>query len=959
MAEPPPPRDLIDRVLDHDDIEWSRVDDGREPDVRRHVRLLDQLRRAAERERNVRTSRGEGPRSWVHLRDLTPIGRGAWSVVHRAWDPRLKRHVALKLLEPREELTVEDTRVVQATLLAEGRRLARLRHPNVVGVHGADEESGRAGLWMELIDGSDLETELSRRGPLSAQEAAIVGMAVATAMAAVHAAGLVHRDIKCANVMRERGGRIVLMDFGTGADAMALRRDRLLAGSGTPMYMAPNVLEGGIEGPRSDIYSLGVTLFRLATGAYPHEASTVDELRASHATGKRRSLLDLRPELSPGFVAAVDRMLARDPGDRFETAGQVATALRRTLTEASTAAPSTTSRGAFLRGGLAGAMVAASLAMLWLAWRHGDATSAPAGPLMSLVATAVITETPLEVSSPARVRPVVSPDGTRIAFGTGDHIVVRRLDRDAPDRILRDIRWVCDWTPDGASLLAVLARDDGGTDLALVDLESGTRTRLVENARDGDLSQDGRRLLYVSTREEPDRGLWLLDRASGAQRRIISPRSAGGFVLEPHWSPDESRISFVRLTGQTTSLWVCDADGSNDHSVAFPFLIGPGGTWTHDGSALLVSAQSANLNNLWRVSLSGHDRAQLTGSWSGYAYVAGTPDPDRFVGLRGYDLSRIVLVDRGSGATTSPFSARTGMRNPSFTPDGEGLVAQVLVDDRWEIWRGDLTTGEMVPLVARAERGCVEPSVSRDDGRIYHLVASARSVALLDGPINPRRLHVASDDGRKSEEFDAVGHRVRSLPPTPVRHGRLLAVRDSESSAPEIVVVSPGQAPISVLTYSGLLGFYGVDWGADTTSVVVSHTLPGGSTFSAISAVDLATGSLTRWIDLPAMAGDGHDVHPTGSIWALALRSDGAELAFVAPADGVTTLFVLDVASGSVEQLFAFDRLVVVENLAWSQDGSTVAVEVGDVRQSLVFLEPEPASGLGAPREPLVRLGAP
>lgn len=141
--------------------------------------------------------------------------------------------------------------------------------------------------------------------------------------------------------------------------------------------------------------------------------------------------------------------------------------------------------------------------------------------------------------------------------------------------------------------------------------------------------------------------------------------------------------------------------------------------------------------------------------------------------------------------------------------------------------------------------------------------------------------------------------------------------------------------------------------------MVVSHTLPGGSAFSAISAVDLATGSLTRWIDLPAMAGDGHDVNPTGSIWALALRSDGAELAFVAPAGGVTTLFVLEVASGSVEKLFAFDRPVVVENLAWSPDGSTVAVEVEDVRQSLVFLEPEPASGLGAPREPAGRLGAP
>ena len=121
------------------------------------------------------------------------------------------------------------------------------------------------------------------RGPISAREAALVGLDLCRALAAVHQAGLVHRDVKPHNVMREAGGRIVLMDFGAGRDNERARRD--LSTAGTPLYMAPEVLDGATATAVSDLYSLGVLLFKLATRELPVRADSLDELRQAHASG--------------------------------------------------------------------------------------------------------------------------------------------------------------------------------------------------------------------------------------------------------------------------------------------------------------------------------------------------------------------------------------------------------------------------------------------------------------------------------------------------------------------------------------------------------------------------------------------------------------------------------------------------------------------------------------------------
>lgn len=248
---------------------------------------------------------------WGALEVRAHVGRGRFGDVYRAWDPALEREVALKLVRHTDREGAAEARVVD-----EGRLMARVRHPNVLAIHGAQRIDGVSGLWMEFVEGQTLARELASHGPFSAERLAHVGVEVAQALAAVHRAGLVHRDVTAHNVLREESGRIVLGDFGTGLDLEASAEDRCGL-AGTPAYLAPEVFDGSAASPRSDVYSLGVLLFHLATAGYPVPGASLRDLRDAHSRAERLSLTARRPDLPPALVAAIERSLAADPARRF------------------------------------------------------------------------------------------------------------------------------------------------------------------------------------------------------------------------------------------------------------------------------------------------------------------------------------------------------------------------------------------------------------------------------------------------------------------------------------------------------------------------------------------------------------------------------------------------------------------------------------------------------------------
>jgi serine/threonine-protein kinase len=321
---------IADRVARRAFVDWRAEERAAtDPETRKALRGLKLLATLADSQQDdsaVVTREGTLETAsvdrWGPLDLLEKLGEGSFAEVYRARDPRLQRDVALKLIK---RPVTDDDRVV----IEEARQLARVRHPNVVTVHGAERHDECEGIWMELVSGRTLAEIVRSDGPMGAHEASLVGATVCKALAAVHGAGILHRDVKADNVLREEGGRIVLTDFGTGLDR-AVGSDPPSI-SGTPLYMAPEALAGDPITEQSDLYSVGVLLFHLVSGEFPHKAPSLGELRQALASGSGRQLRDVRPGLPERFLAVVERALASDPDDRFESAGEMERALVESL----------------------------------------------------------------------------------------------------------------------------------------------------------------------------------------------------------------------------------------------------------------------------------------------------------------------------------------------------------------------------------------------------------------------------------------------------------------------------------------------------------------------------------------------------------------------------------------------------------------------------------------------------
>jgi eukaryotic-like serine/threonine-protein kinase len=310
------------KISSGEPVDWKELQDQiATPDQAAVAEELRSLERYARVNEQV-------PALWGRFQIIEQIGLGTFGVVYRAIEPTLEIEVALKITRPRHpELAGE-----QEKALEEARRLVKVKHPNVVRAFGAERVGDEIGLSMELVRGHTLDEIVRRQAPFSANEAAVIGIDLCRALAAVHSVGVLHGDIKAHNVMREDGGRTVLMDFGTSRD---LNRQPPGPGgdfAGTPLYLAPEVFAGSSRTMQSEIYSVGVLLYFLVTGAHPFEGETptaIGQLHSRHSPPK--PLRDVRPDLPDSFIRVIDRALAEDPSQRFPSAGAMETALAQLL----------------------------------------------------------------------------------------------------------------------------------------------------------------------------------------------------------------------------------------------------------------------------------------------------------------------------------------------------------------------------------------------------------------------------------------------------------------------------------------------------------------------------------------------------------------------------------------------------------------------------------------------------
>lgn len=689
-------------------------------------------------------------RNWGHIVLFEPIGSGAYATVYRGWDPALDREVAVKIF-----CTTENT---GASPLEEARHLARIRHTNVVTVYGADREGDESGIWMEYLEGRTLAEMVRGAGPLSAREVAGVGVDLCRALAALHSAGLLHRDIKAQNVMRELGGRIVLMDF-SGAESVA-DEHRSPVTSGTPLYMAPELLEQGTASFASDVYSLGVLLFFLVSGDFPVQGKTVGDLRRAHAQSQRRRLRDLRPDLPDSMVHVIECAIAADPVQRYQSVSEFEHALLTAsgsgaLAQRGNAAP--VAPGFVQRHGVWLAVLAATLvAIFGVAATHPFATPPAPGLLTRFTIGPPFT---------AGSWPRVSPDGRFVVFGAivegRNRLWVRALD----DLIGRPLMNTAAsetpfWSPDSASLCFF---DDGKLKRISIGSADAQPEVLAEAPQPHGGSWYGQSILIARAG-----GIYRIDLEKNAEVSQVTriDQSLGDFQHGwPEFLPDGRRFLFVNRSSRTerTGIYVASIDGDA------PRLVMPAFSRVKyvDGHLVFVrqGMLMAQRFNRSTASLEGEPATLANRIRYHPASDAAFDLSDTGVLIynqsSGEPTTRLMLFD-GRGRELEPLAPSGHFRHPRFSPDGRRVVAESVddADGNVDLWMYDLSRKSVARLTSTAAPD-VRPTWSPDGrqvifsskrGNAYEVYAKAvdttESEQSIATPPGDKFIDQLSADGR-------------------------------------------------------------------------------------------------------------------------------------------------------------------------------------------------------------------
>ena len=542
----------------------------------------------------------------AHYKILEKIGSGGMGDVYLAEDTELDRKIALKVLPP--DLAESEKR--RARFKREAKAIAALNHPNIVQVYSVEEADGVHFITMELVQGRTLAELLPKKGfPLD--KFFDIAIPLSDAVASPHEHGIVHRDLKPGNVMVTDDGRVKVLDFG-----LAVPEIRPLVGGGasesptrakteeghivgTVHYMSPEQAEGKAVDHRTDIFSLGIVLYEMATGERPFRGDTTTSVLSSILKDTPVSISEVDPELPSELAKILRRCLAKDPEDRLQAAKDLRNELRELQEESGQVVslhPSRRSQ-AWKVWGLAGAFVLLIL-MAWLVGRRP--------PEATRFANAVQITSALG----QELWPSWSPDGARLAYQSdqsgGWDIWVTELGSGNPLNRTSDYEGADTfpvWSPDGRYIAFRSERDGGGIFIMSALAGSPRRvSRLGANvSQRPQWSLDATELAYVV--REPES--WFIEIASletEGFRRVALPSETNG-CWDLSWSPNGRIFAYVNVghfSNDYPALVVVDA-GSADVQVVtetFRFLRGP--SWSSDGRDLYFVADPGGSTDLYR-----------------------------------------------------------------------------------------------------------------------------------------------------------------------------------------------------------------------------------------------------------------------------------------------------------------------------------------------------------------------
>ena len=660
-------------------------------------------------------------RTLGHYRILELLGKGGMGEVYLAEDTRLQRRVALKILAP--ELAHDQDR--RERFEREARAAAQLNHPHIVTIHSVEEAEGLAFLTLELVDGKTM-SELIPTSGLPLDRLLQWSIPLADAVGAAHQRGITHRDLKPANVMLTTDGRVKVLDFGLAklredlAEGPASMPTRDLTGEGrvlgTIAYMSPEQAEGRAVDPRTDVFALGVVLYEMATGRRPFSGDTHLSVLTAILRDTPASVSQIKTDLPRELARIIQRCLAKDPEDRYQTAKDLRNDLRA------------------LRDDLASGEVVVS----------GSASASGSGPVPPIAA-------PPAAAKAGMARWLVAAAALVAVIAGGAYVYVRRggaatADAAPPFSAIALTRLTTTGTAGVAAIsgdgryAAYVVTESGRQSLWLRQVTTSSNVQIVPPAAVNfdavSFGPDGNYVYYVFYPAGQNiASLYQMPVLGGGPRKIVDD-----IDTPPAFSPDGRQFAFLRgLEDQSgTSLMLADATGSNVHQLAahrLPLTYELDGVaWSPEGRTIAVAGHNVSTlkDSLVLIdAATGAERTLGSHDWRRIGYLAWLPDGSHLLvnaveGGGNESSSQIFSVSYPDGAVnrvTNDLSTYVGL---SLSGDGSSFVS-VRNETRSRVWvmpMGHVDQGHEIANGAGADDG-VDGLAWTPDGRVIYASATS------------------------------------------------------------------------------------------------------------------------------------------------------------------------------------------------------------------------------------------